>query len=298
MQIVKALDNHTLALVLVGFFLPVSAYSQPDEPVAKENIEQSFEIHTEDTEDRWWFKQPKENKILYSNLFAATVIGIWGLSEWEYGSSGLHSGNEGWFEQDTKYGGADKLGHFWATYVFSDSLTALYTHWGYEADKANVYAAWSAWGIQAAMEFMDATSQSQGMAWQDMAMNSLGALTSVWMQRNPEIDDLIDFRVEYVFNENVERIFDDYSNHYYSVVLKLEGFDFIENSFLKFLEFHGGYNTRGYNEKDQEKARFLYAGVSLNFSRFFRENGWRKTGKTMEYLQLPYTVVKASYDLD
>ncbi len=45
------------------------------------------------------------------------------------------------------------------------------------------------------------------------------------MQRYPELDRKIDLRVEYVFNVPVNGIFDDYSNQFYSMVLKLDGFD-------------------------------------------------------------------------
>lgn len=250
------------------------------------------------TTSSWWASQPKENKMLYTTVTAATIIGLWGLAEWEYGSADWHSADEGWFEQDSKYGGADKVGHFFATYAFSDALTGLYSHWGYERRKANTYAALSAWSVQAFMELADATSESQGFSWEDMAMNTVGALTSMYMERHPAVDDVIDFRVEYVFNVDPNGIFDDYSNHYYSMVVKLDGFESIENRFLQYLEFHAGYHTEGYEEDDEENVRSLYAGVSLNFSKFLREKGWHKTGKTLEYLQPPYTVLKASNDLD
>lgn len=271
---------------------PTTITPQPTEAITSET-----ETGTVD-DTGWWSSQPKEKKLLYTNIFAASLIGIWGLAEWDYGSADWHSGDEGWFEQDSKYGGADKLGHFWATYAFSDALTALYTHWGYDSRKANTYAALSAWTVQAFMEMADATSESQGFSWEDMVMNTFGALASVMMERYPSLDDKIDFRVEYVFNEDVNGIFDDYSNHYYSMVLKLEGFESIENSFLQYLEFHGGYYTRGYDNDEEDNERSLYAGVSLNFSRFFRENDWKKTGTTLEYLQIPYTVLKASHTLD
>ena len=250
------------------------------------------------TEEGWWSSQPKEKKLLYTNIAAASLIGIWGLAEWDYGSEDWNNADEGWFEQDSKYGGADKLGHFWATYTFADALTGLYKNWGYDSKTANTYATISAWSVQAFMEIADGTSGSQGFAWEDMVMNTAGALTSVLMERYPELDRKIDFRVEYVFNVDVNSIFDDYSNHYYSMVLKLDGFDAIENSFLKYLEFHGGYYTRGYEDDEEKDERFLYAGVSLNFSRFFNQNGWTKTGKTLEYLQVPYTVLKTSHNLD
>ena len=118
------------------------------------------------------------------------------------------------------------------------------------------------------------------------------------MSRYPELDRKIDFRVEYIFNVEINNIFDDYSNQYYSMVLKLDGFDSIENSFLKYLEFSGGYYTRGYDTDEVDKNRSFFAGISLNFSRFFYQQDWNKTGKVLEYLQLPYSSLKVSHDLD
>ena len=249
-------------------------------------------------ETGWWESQTKEEKMLYTNLTAAAAIGIWGLATWDYGSAGLHASDEGWFENDSKYGGADKLGHFWATYAFSDALTGLYKHWGYPSDRANLYAVLSAWTVQTVMEIGDATSESQGFSWGDMAFNSLGALTSEVMEHYPALDRVVDFRVEYVFNEPVNGIFDDYSNQYYSMVIKLDGFDTLENTFLKYFEIHGGYYTRGYENDDDENVRSLYAGITINLSRLLNQNDWKKMGKTAEYIQLPYTVPKLSHDLD
>ena len=156
----------------------------------------------------------------------------------------------------------------------------------------------SAFIVQFAMEFGDATSETQGFSWEDVVFDGIGALTSVLMERYPELDKKIDFRVEYIFNVEVNNIFDDYSNQFYSMVLKLDGFDSIENSFLKYLEFSAGYYSRGYDTDEVEKKRAVYAGISLNFSRFFYQNDWKKTGKTLEYIDLPYTVLKVSKDLD
>lgn len=248
--------------------------------------------------DSWWSRQPKSKKMLYTNLTAATAIGLWGLATWDYGSAGFNMGDEGWFGHDTKYGGADKLGHLWSTYAFADALTVLYKGWGYAPAKANLYAALSSWSVQLAMELGDATSVSQGFSWEDMTMNTLGALTSILMERYPELDRKIDLRVEYVFNVPVNGIFDDYSNQFYSMVLKLDGFDTFENTFLKYVELSAGYYTRGYGEPDEEQTRSLFAGIGFNFSRLLHQNGWEKTGKVLEYIQVPYTVPKISYDLD
>ena len=252
----------------------------------------------EPVSDGWWASQPKSKKMLYTNVTAAAAIGLWGLATWDYGSAGFMMGHEKWFQHDTKYGGADKFGHLWSTYAFSDALTSLYKGWGYEAKKANTYAALSSWTVQLFMELGDATSETQGFSWEDMTMNTLGALTSVLMERYPELDRKIDLRVEYVFNEPINGIFDDYSNQFYSIVLKLDGFDAIENTFAKYIEFSGGYYTRGYGQSDEDHTRSLFVGIGFNFSRLLNQNGWKKTGKILEYLQIPYTVPKVSYDFD
>jgi Predicted periplasmic lipoprotein (DUF2279) len=249
-------------------------------------------------EEGWWSSQPKENKLLYTNLTAAALIGIWGMLEWDYGSEGWNTADEGWFERDSKYGGADKVGHFWSTYAFADALTALYKSWGYSSDKANTYAALSAWTVQTFMEIGDATSKTQGFSSEDLIANTVGALTSVLMEHNPELDRKIDFRVEYVFENEVNGIFDDYSNHYYSVVVKLDGFDLFQDNFMKFVEFHAGYYSRGYGEDEEEDTRSTYLGIGFNFSRLLLDNGWEKTGKVLEYWQPPYTVPKLSNDHD
>lgn len=299
MNLSNLIRTTALTLIIGVPTLPVSAFSQVNQELdTLSNTIPSGDSPETAKPEGWWSSQPKEAKMLYTNLTAAALIGIWGLVEWDYGTNGWNTGHERWFQQDTKYGGADKFGHFWSTYTFADALTGLYKGWGYSSDKANLYAALSSWTVQLAMEAGDATSKTQGFSYEDMTMNTLGALASILMERYPELDRKIDFRVEYVFNVPVHGIFDDYSNQYYSMVLKLDGFDACQDSFLRYLEFSAGYYTRGYGEKNDEDTRSFYGGISFNFSRLLKENGWEKSGKVLEYIQLPYTVLKASHDLD
>jgi len=289
-----SLDNAYLGDTLIDSKVKTALGEQADYPKNNPTGALAEEVPS----GSWWSRQPKEKKMLYTDVGAAAAIGVWGLATWDYGTAGFLLGHEGWFQHDTKYGGADKFGHMWSTYAFSDALTGLYKSWGYDPIKANTYAAISAWTVQFLMELGDATSVSQGFSWEDMTMNTLGALTSVLMERYPELDRKIDLRVEYVFNEPVKGIFDDYSNQYYSMVLKLDGFDACEDNFLKYVEFSVGYYTRGYGDVGKDKSRSVFAGIGLNFSRLFTERDWKKTGKLLEYFQLPYTVPKVSYDFD
>jgi hypothetical protein len=253
---------------------------------------------SEPASESWWSSLPKEDKLLYTSLTAAGFITLYGLLDWDYGSEGWNTADEGWFEEDSKYGGADKVGHLWGTYVLADALTGLYSSYGYEHQTANNYAAISAWLVQAVMEIGDATSESQGFSYEDMVMNTIGAFTSVLMERYPELDRKIDLRLEYVFNVPINGIFDDYSNQFYSVVLKMSGFDIFADNWMQYVEFHGGYYSRGYDSDEVEKERAVYAGVTLNFSQLFYNFGHDKIGKTLEYLQIPYTVPKVKHTLD
>ena len=259
-----------------------------------QNFPDSGQADTEarDIRSGWWDGLPKEKKALYTNISAAAFITLYGVADWDYGSVSFHFADEGWFEKETKYGGADKTGHFWATYVLSDAFTGLYNHWGYDPKTAGRYGMLSAWGVQAIMELDDGTSETQGFDWNDMTMNTLGALTGMFLARYPDIDRKIDFRVEYALNVPVQGLFDDYSNMYYALVVKLDGFDTLQDSWLQWLEFHAGYCTRGYETGEVDKERRTYFGISLNFSRLLHQHEYHKAGKVLEYLQVPYTVPK------
>ncbi len=240
----------------------------------------------------WWSSLPKEKKALYANAAAVSFITLYGLADWDYGSADFYFANEGWFEENAKYGGADKAGHFWATYALADALTGLYKHWGYDPQPASGYGAFSAWAVQALMELEDGTSRTQGFDWADMTMNTVGALASVLLEHYPDVDRKIDFRVEYAFNTSSNGIFDDYSNMYYAVAVKLDGFDALADTWLQWVELQGGFYSRGYDAPDLAKERDVYVGISFNFSKLFRQHDFQKTGTLLEYLQIPCTVPK------
>lgn len=238
-----------------------------------------------------WESLEKEQKLLITNVAGVALISVVGLATWDYGSSDFHTTNEGWFGRDTIYGGADKLGHAWSTYAFSDALGALYTSWGYGKEKAATYSSISSWVVMGMMEVGDASSSDHGFSYEDLTMNSIGALTSFFLQRHPEIDKKIDFRVEYTFNKSPEGIVTDYDNLKFFTAIKFSGFNAVKSDFLKHLELHVGYYTRGYDysPKREDKSRNIYIGLSINFSRLFSRQGYKKTSKVLEYIQIPYT---------
>jgi hypothetical protein len=73
----------------------------------------------QDTEAYWMSDWTKEDKAIALNLGIDAVVLGWGFTNWEYGSGGPRFQDEGWFGRDTDEGGADKLGHFYSTYLMS-----------------------------------------------------------------------------------------------------------------------------------------------------------------------------------
>ena len=57
----------------------------------------------------------KEKKMLTVNAATGVGIIIWGFSFWEYGEHDPRFESEGWFSEDTRDGGADKLANFYVT---------------------------------------------------------------------------------------------------------------------------------------------------------------------------------------
>lgn len=245
-----------------------------------------------------WNGLTKEDKALTVNTaMFGTVLAIGAIS-WDYGASNIYLKDEGWFGANTKYGGADKLGHFYSTFIVSDILGYLYRDWGYLPHKAAALSSVSSWMLMGLMEIGDGTSNEHGFSKEDIVMNTLGALTSYASQEYPKFDELMDFRVQYDPNVAPGDILTDYGNLKYIAALKLSGFDDIKkiNNFTQYLEFHIGYFTRGYTSEERdaginEKERNLYAGVSLNFSRMLEKKEYKKLSKFTEYIQLPYTSI-------
>ena len=156
--------------------------------------------------------------------------------------------DEGWFDRETDEGGADKLGHFYTAYLFSHLFAGLYERWDFDKDQAIRWGALSSLGVTGLIEVGDAFSD-YGFSYQDMVFNTLGAAAGYLLWSFPELSRKIDLRVEYNPFLSGDREFDvttDYDRLSYLIAFKAEGFDFIENPYLKYLELHVGFRARNY----------------------------------------------------
>ena len=279
--------------------------------------ETTVDTETLETQDRTWYQvammKPEtpltddelRNRVIYTNLIGAGVVMAWGTAFWDYFTISPVIKNEGWFGDytETKYGGADKMGHMYSTYLWSLGFSSLYEYWGMKEEDALLYGPLTSWTFQFLMEVGDSFSASQGFSYEDAVMNTVGAAFYYVREKYPSVKSKLDLRLEYIpdFNSDVD-FFTQYNSMKYLFALKFSGFEDIKDTPMKYFELQLGYYTRGYSERDnfidENRERVIYAGIGINSSEVLKAMGWTKTSKIFNYYQLPYTYVPFGHDFD
>ena len=242
-----------------------------------------------------WNALEREQKLLYTNVGGALAITAWGLVHWDYFERSPHADSEGWFGADTKFGGADKLGHVYTGYVTGRALSHLYEGWDYDPQQAKALGALSSFGLFGLMELGDSFSSSYGFSYEDFLMNGVGSYAGYLLDTHPDMARKFDLRIEYNPRDGKADLTTDYDNSRYLVALKLDGFGSLQNSFLRHFEFHAGYYTRGFDTVGVERQRTPYFGISLNFSRLARRYSLRRTATFLQYYQLPGATLRMEH---
>ena len=232
-----------------------------------------------------------------------------GLTSWDWGSSkSFNFNSEGWFGKDTGSGGADKLGHAFTSYALTNVLANRLVREGRSPERAALSAAITAQAIMLYVEVFDGFSNDHGFAREDVVMNLLGTGLAYARTVNPDVRDLVDFRMEYQSSGyKGYRPFSDYSGQKYLLALKLGGFKALRDSPFRYLELQTGYYTRGFSKSEQanglERSRnsFIGVGVNLNELLFGRraseEPALKNAGRLFfEHIQIPHTAARTSRD--
>ncbi|MCI0636365.1 MAG: YfiM family protein, partial [Actinobacteria bacterium] len=244
-------------------------------------------------------------KLIAVNAATTAVILAYGFQFWDYGGANFQTIDEGWFGQNTSYGGADKLGHAYSSYLAALGFASLYESWGYERPKADLYGAISSMSAFTLVEVGDAFSKN-GFSWEDLVADGAGVAFAYWRRQVPAVGRFVDFRVEYIpsetfINGDHSDIVSDYSGFKYLLAFKLDGIEKLSKTPLGWLELQVGYYTRGFATGDSdyydEKTRNLYFAVGINVSRLLSKLGLRGVGKVFEYYQAPYTYVPFDWTL-
>ena len=241
----------------------------------------------------------EQNRKLWTvNLTGIGIITVWGVAQWDYFSKSPRTASEGWFGNDTDSGGADKLGHAYTGYVAAHGLSYLYESWCINKDDAALFGSLSSLAIVSYMEIGDSFSDI-GASKEDMVANAAGILYGYYSYKNPRLSNILDFRWEYKPNSETFGDFaTDYENSKYLLALKLNGFEFARGSFLKHIEFHAGYYTRGFAEESDRKERNVYVGIGFNLTDLFRRHSYNKTSTLFKYYQIPGSTLSVEKDLN
>ena len=242
-----------------------------------------------------------QERVFYTNVAATGLVLAWGVTFWDYFQSSPNTHNEGWFGSDTKYGGADKLGHLYSTYLWSLGFASLYEYWGMDEERSRIYGPISGWLVQGLMELGDSFSDTEGFSYEDMTMNTVGAIFYYLREKYPAIKKRVDLRLEYLpdFSSGKD-VVTQYNSMKYVLAFKASGFDSLNHGLLKYTELQLGYYTRGYQQHDEykRKERVLYLGIGINLSKIIGDAGWKKTAKIFNYYQAPYTYIPFGHDFD
>ncbi|NOX43633.1 MAG: DUF2279 domain-containing protein [Gammaproteobacteria bacterium] len=66
----------------------------------------------------------EQQRTLYQvNLVGYGLVTAWGVAYWDYFSRSIHAKSEGGFSNNTSSGGADKLAHFYTSYLATHGLS-------------------------------------------------------------------------------------------------------------------------------------------------------------------------------
>jgi len=267
-----------------------------------------------DAEPRTRGKEPGDLWLRNAALIggSALLVGAYGMNKWwEDGFTGtFNTESEGWFGQDTRYGGTDKLGHSFFAYVGTRLLTLGFGALGNERRQAGKLGFWSALGIMTAIEVLDGFSKQHQFSKEDAVMNVLGAGLGYLMEDSPNLDRLVDFRLLYKPSEgHGYEPAGDYSGQIYLMVAKASGVSALrDNSVLRYFELAAGYGTQGYDDPPgAEGRRNLYFCISLNLSEVLVQTAFRgakERSRTQraadlffEFMQVPGTAALAKHQL-
>jgi hypothetical protein len=293
-------SNFIRMICLTGLLMPGAVRGREDRAEAAERPEAA-------SWPRLWNPEwPKEKKLEILNAAVIGGMATYGLLFWGYGGHSFQEINERWFSRDSIHGGADKLGHAFSTYVATMSYGAVYERWGYDREEASLYGAMSGFATFFMIEFGDAFSK-HGFSFQDLTADAVGALWGYLRREHPVFRELVDFRVSYWPSWGTWRGYtgdyiSDYSGFKYLLAFKGSGVEGLSSTWLKYLELHLGYYTRGYESQDWchygEPHRKAYVGIGVNLSSLFKERGWRKSGTVLEFYQPPFTYLSKGWDLD
>ncbi len=262
----------------------------------------------------------------FSSIYAA--FSVWAYFAWYRNhpeKAQYEIGGDGWFGKNTYAGGADKLGHAWATMVLARGGTLILDGGGWDHTRSALVSAAFADALFFAVEVKDYFYYEFSPG--DFTMDTVGALAAIALDLSPRLDELFDFRVQYFpssqYISNLSpdspcvkhdptkpscsrlNIAEDYSGETYLLMLHLGGIhalrDMQYGEWSRFVDVGVGFGTRNYKPPPSDpmavRKQELFLGVSLNAQGLFdyfldKPSKLRKVGHGLfEVFNVPYTAL-------
>lgn len=237
------------------------------------------------------------------------VVFAFGIKSWDWGNRHTpYSRNEGYFGEDTSFGGADKAGHLLAHYVIQRGLYSVFD-WTEDGGSSKwPYSIGLTMGTGLFIEIGDAYTSQYGFSKEDLLVDYIGILLGAALDYSPMLDGFIGFSMQYVpsdgyryeYNKgdrfkNSLDIVNDYSGNEYMMNFKVAGFrnlGFDVPLVLRLLSIDLGFYTKGYTHYDvgkyaKEKERDVFVGISINSSQLLAEF-WPEEHRGLAY-KIPHT---------
>ncbi len=239
--------------------------------------------------DRIW-QQPRHDNRLAAGL---TLGGIYaGFTTWTYFAwyrkhkplSQFRWGGDGLFDDKSYAGGADKLGHMWATMGLGRAGTELLNQWGgFDRLTSNIVSTALAETLFLLIEVKDGFYYELSLG--DLVGNTAGAALGFAFSQWPRLDEMFDFRVEYwpstqyrrQFKNGNVNIAEDYSGETYLAAFHFGAIHTLRDHkyglWSRFVDVTVGFGTRGYKPTnpgiEYPREQHLSVGLSLNAQGLF-----------------------------
>ncbi len=229
-------------------------------------------------------------------------------------------GRDGAFGADTYAGGADKLGHAWATLALARLGTEMLHQWGgYERRASTIVGTALSEALFLGVEIRDGFSYQ--FSYWDFVFNTLGAGLAAAQSTWPRVDELVDFRVQYFpssgyqdrFGDGDIDVAEDYSGQTYLLALHLGALPRLRDArwgwWARYVDLAVGFETRGYKPEPvvdpaapppavPPQHQTLFFGVTLNAQGLFDRLLDRRAPRArkvmhglFEVFNLPYTTL-------
>jgi hypothetical protein len=243
--------------------------------------------------------QPEEvtretDKPLHKGLMLASLTGLYGgTSVWAYFAwyreppNPFSFNEDGWFGMDTYSGGADKLGHAFATHLFMRTTAGLLDRSGWERSQSSLIAGGLTTIFFTLIEIKDGYHYAFSMG--DVVANTAGVGLGFVMRHWPGADEMFDFRLAYypspAFVEKARRtptvnIAEDYSGQTYLLAYHLASLSPVkQKSYLRpfrYVDLVAGFRTVNFKptpiDPRAERRQDVFLGVALNTRETLRDS--------------------------